>query len=347
MRGEADAIALQAAPSRRGAAPHSAAPAGAMARHDLRRGRAGALRGARRAAHGRRRRTTSPPRSRSAAARRATRASPSARPRRWSTSSALLAREALTGQPAPQSGAAHGRSVAAVDRGERRRRSRRARQGRSTTRRAFASADAPAARRPRTGRGRGDRVRARRGRRRGPADSQDQNQAEQGARGESAEDGGRQCARRRGSRDRRRRTRAPTGEAGREHGRGRARTARPALAPAERLDAAGTASPPTRPSPTAFDEIVDADELCDAEELTRLRAPSRPAARRISQGVIGRLANRLQRRLLAQQTRTWDFDLEEGMLDAARLRASSSTRSIRSPTSASATPSSATRSSRC
>jgi cobaltochelatase CobT len=69
---------------------------------------------------------------------------------------------------------------------------------------------------------------------------------------------------------------------------------------------------------TAFDEIVGAKELCDAEELARLRlALDRQVGH--SQGLIVRLANRLQRRLMAQQTRSWDFDLEEGILDASRL----------------------------
>ena len=64
--------------------------------------------------------------------------------------------------------------------------------------------------------------------------------------------------------------------------------------------------------------MVEADELCDSDELTRLRRTARPAASHL-QGVISRLANRLQRRLLAKQTRAWEFDLEEGILDAARL----------------------------
>ncbi|MCK9992973.1 MAG: cobaltochelatase CobT [Alphaproteobacteria bacterium] len=67
-----------------------------------------------------------------------------------------------------------------------------------------------------------------------------------------------------------------------------------------------------------FDEVVDAEELCDAEELTRLRAYLDQQLQQY-QSVVGRLANRLQRKLMAQQERTWEFDLEEGMLDAARL----------------------------
>jgi cobaltochelatase CobT len=69
---------------------------------------------------------------------------------------------------------------------------------------------------------------------------------------------------------------------------------------------------------TAYDEIVDAHELCDADELTRLRLHLDQQLLHL-QGVIARLANRLQRKLLAQQNRAWEFDLEEGLLDAARL----------------------------
>jgi cobaltochelatase CobT len=67
-----------------------------------------------------------------------------------------------------------------------------------------------------------------------------------------------------------------------------------------------------------FDEIMPADKLCAPEELTRLRTALDMQVRHY-QGVISRLANRLQRRLLAQQSRSWDFDREEGLLDAARL----------------------------
>jgi cobaltochelatase CobT len=67
-----------------------------------------------------------------------------------------------------------------------------------------------------------------------------------------------------------------------------------------------------------FDEEIDAEDLCDAEELTRLRNYLDKQLSSL-QGVVARLANRLQRRLMAQQNRSWDFDLEEGVLDAARL----------------------------
>ncbi len=69
---------------------------------------------------------------------------------------------------------------------------------------------------------------------------------------------------------------------------------------------------------TEFDEVVSADELCEPDELTRLRAHLDQQLSHL-QGVISRLANRLQRRLLAKQNRSWEFDLEEGILDTARL----------------------------
>jgi len=67
-----------------------------------------------------------------------------------------------------------------------------------------------------------------------------------------------------------------------------------------------------------FDEVVEATELCDFEELDRLRAYLDSQLTGL-QGIVTRLANRLQRRLMAQQNRSWDFDQEEGLLDAARL----------------------------
>ncbi|MFN3469648.1 MAG: cobaltochelatase subunit CobT [Novosphingobium sp.] len=67
-----------------------------------------------------------------------------------------------------------------------------------------------------------------------------------------------------------------------------------------------------------FDEVVAATDLCDEEELARLRAYLDTQLKGL-QGVVTRLANRLQRRLMAQQNRSWDFDQEEGLLDAARL----------------------------
>jgi cobaltochelatase CobT len=67
-----------------------------------------------------------------------------------------------------------------------------------------------------------------------------------------------------------------------------------------------------------FDEVVKAEELCDLAELDRLRSYLDKQLAHL-QSAVGRLANRLQRRLMAQQSRAWDFDLEEGMIDAARL----------------------------
>src|SRR3546814_18761241 len=65
------------------------------------------------------------------------------------------------------------------------------------------------------------------------------------------------------------------------------------------------------------DEIILATELCDADELTRLRAYlHQPMAH--MQGAVTKPANRLQRRLMAQQNRAWDFDPEEGKTDEPR-----------------------------
>lgn len=69
---------------------------------------------------------------------------------------------------------------------------------------------------------------------------------------------------------------------------------------------------------TKFDETITATELADEEDLNRLRAYLDQQLSNL-QSVVTKLANRLQRRLMAQQNRSWDFDQEEGMLDAARL----------------------------
>jgi cobaltochelatase CobT len=76
--------------------------------------------------------------------------------------------------------------------------------------------------------------------------------------------------------------------------------------------------PDYRPFVSKFDEIVAAEDLCEPEELERLRGYLDKQLSHL-QGVVARLANRLQRRLMAQQNRAWDFDLEEGQLDPARL----------------------------
>ncbi len=67
-----------------------------------------------------------------------------------------------------------------------------------------------------------------------------------------------------------------------------------------------------------FDEMVRAEELCDPEELTRLRSMLDQQLVSL-QHATSKLANRLQRRLMAKQNRSWEFDLEEGILDASRL----------------------------
>ncbi|MBP7136299.1 MAG: cobaltochelatase subunit CobT [Sphingomonadaceae bacterium] len=67
-----------------------------------------------------------------------------------------------------------------------------------------------------------------------------------------------------------------------------------------------------------YDEVIAATDLCDEDELTRLRAYLDQQLLHL-QGAVTKLANRLQRRLMAQQNRSWDFDQEEGILDAARL----------------------------
>ncbi len=83
-------------------------------------------------------------------------------------------------------------------------------------------------------------------------------------------------------------------------------------------DRSNSAAAMYRPYTTQYDEIVTAEALCDEDELGRLRHHLDQQLSNM-QGVVTRLANRLQRKLMAQQTRSWDFDLEEGMLDTARL----------------------------
>jgi len=69
---------------------------------------------------------------------------------------------------------------------------------------------------------------------------------------------------------------------------------------------------------TKFDETVSASELCPPEELEQLRGLLDKQLDGLS-GAVARLANKLQRRLMAQQSRSWEFDLEEGLLDTARI----------------------------
>ena len=85
-------------------------------------------------------------------------------------------------------------------------------------------------------------------------------------------------------------------------------------------------APAYRVYSTGADEVVEVEDLVDAEELTRLRAYLDGQLSNLS-SIVSRLANKLQRRLMAQQSRGWSFDLEEGVLDAARL-----TRVILDPT---------------
>ncbi|NNK79695.1 MAG: cobaltochelatase subunit CobT [Litoreibacter sp.] len=69
---------------------------------------------------------------------------------------------------------------------------------------------------------------------------------------------------------------------------------------------------------TEFDEEIRAEDLAEAAELERLRAYLDQQLEPLK-GAVSRLANKLQRRLQAQQSRSWEFDLEEGILDAGRL----------------------------
>ena len=67
-----------------------------------------------------------------------------------------------------------------------------------------------------------------------------------------------------------------------------------------------------------FDEIIKAEELENAEELTRLRKNLDQQLLQLK-NFISKLANKLQRKLLAKQNRSWNFDLEEGLLDTSKL----------------------------
>ena len=67
-----------------------------------------------------------------------------------------------------------------------------------------------------------------------------------------------------------------------------------------------------------FDEIIIAEDLESEEELLRLRQNLDQQLLQLK-NFISKLANKLQRKLLAKQNRSWDFDLEEGMLDTSKL----------------------------
>lgn len=75
-----------------------------------------------------------------------------------------------------------------------------------------------------------------------------------------------------------------------------------------------------------YDECIAAEELCDPDELIQLRKKLDQQLYHL-QGMVSKLANRLQRFLMAKQTRAWEFDLEDGILDTARL-----TRVVTNPT---------------
>ena len=92
------------------------------------------------------------------------------------------------------------------------------------------------------------------------------------------------------------------------------------------LKDSGPPEPAYKVFSTVADEVVDATDLCDPDELTRLRAYLDQQLTALS-SVVARLANRLQRKLMAKQNRSWSFDLEEGVLDVSRL-----TRIITDPT---------------
>ncbi len=93
-----------------------------------------------------------------------------------------------------------------------------------------------------------------------------------------------------------------------------------AMPPSERKEpgSVSDADPHYKVYSQKFDEVVSAEELSDADELERLRAYLDKQLEPLK-GAVSRLANRLQRRLQAQQSRSWEFDREEGMLDAGRL----------------------------
>jgi len=89
-------------------------------------------------------------------------------------------------------------------------------------------------------------------------------------------------------------------------------------APAEPPPPASEANPEYAIHTTEFDEEIKAEDLAELAELERLRAYLDQHLDPLK-GAAGRLANKLQRRLQAQQKRSWEFDLEEGILDAGRL----------------------------
>jgi len=109
---------------------------------------------------------------------------------------------------------------------------------------------------------------------------------------------------------------APSGEFSDESEAGEADEA--AESPPSPSSGAERRGPDYKAFTTKFDETINAEDLCEPEELQRLRDYLDKQLQNLS-SVVSRLANRLQRRLMAQQNRSWEFDLEEGMLDPARL----------------------------
>jgi len=67
-----------------------------------------------------------------------------------------------------------------------------------------------------------------------------------------------------------------------------------------------------------FDEIKEAQDLENKEEISRLRKNLDQQLTNL-QNIVGKLANRLQRQLMAKQNRSWEFDIEEGLLDSSKL----------------------------
>ena len=232
---------------------------------------------------------------------------------------ALLVRERLTGEPPPQHAGA-GRAVAAVDRGEGRRPSRSSASTPCTIRRpspACRATSSPpstwpmsSARTPTSAKS-SDEERSRTRFRRAQRDAaRARSRRQQPGRGDAGGRGRDRRAVRDGRPAARHRRHADDMDSDEDARRRRAVAA--AAVVSRRRTRISTASITNQ-----FDEEIAAEDLCDSDELTRLRNYLDKQLSNL-QGVVARLANRLQRRLMAQQNRSWDFDLEEG---TARCRA--------------------------
>ena len=233
----------------------------------------------------------------------------------------LIVRERLTGEAPPEAARARARAGRRLDRGESGRRPRRARPRDRRPGRLRRAGDQDAAR-PRAGRGRGRApmpipMRARKAKattRPKAATDEGDDEEDGGGRGEaeirgeqdqSGEDGASRLVRGGDGRFRRRARRGGRGG----HAAGPPEPAALRSAAALRLSHLhhrNMTRRSTRPT------------LCDEEELGRLRAYLDQQLVHL-QSAVTKLANRLQRRLMAQQSRSWEFDQEEGLLDAARL----------------------------